>query len=180
MKDIVTYMENEIERLINSYGNDVLRVAYLYLKDKHLAEDVFQEVFIKVYKHYANFKGKSSEKTWILTITMNTCKDILRSAWIKRFIKFETDEMNTFEINQNYCSLDDKIINKIQYEELLKEVMNLPRKYKELIILYYYEDFSTAEISQILKMPEGTVRSRLFRAREKLKYSIDGKIEYER
>jgi len=72
------------------------------------------------------------------------------------------------------------MINKIQYEELLKQVMDMPRKYKEIIILYYYEELSTRDISKVLRIPEGTVRSRLFRARTVLKSSIDGKIEYER
>jgi RNA polymerase sigma-70 factor (ECF subfamily) len=172
-------MDKEIERLIDYYGNDVLRIAYIYLKDKHLAEDVFQEVFIKIYKNFEKFQGKSSEKTWILTITMNTCKDILRSAWIRKIIRLGDNESGNFEISNPSDSLDDAVIKRIEYKELLTEVMRLPRKYKELIILYYYEEISTSEISKILNLPEGTVRSRLFRAREMLKYSIGGKIEYE-
>lgn len=175
----MTYMDKEIERLIEHYGNDVLRISYIYLKDKHLAEDAFQEVFVKVYKNFSKFQGKSSEKTWILTITMNTCKDMLRSSWLKRIIRFEDNESNNLELKDISESLDDTIIKKIEYGELLNEVINLPSKYKELILLYYYENISTSEISKILKIPEGTVRSRLFRAREILKYNIGGKIEYE-
>ena len=175
----MTYMDKEIERLIDSYGNDVLRIAYIYLKDKHLAEDAFQEVFVKVYKNLEKFQGKSSEKTWILSITMNTCKDMLRSSWLKRIIRLEDNESMNFEIKDTSNSLDDTVIRQLEYKELLNEVMNLPRKYKELIILYYYENISTSEISKILNIPEGTVRSRLFRAREMLKYNIGGKIEYE-
>jgi RNA polymerase sigma-70 factor (ECF subfamily) len=67
----------EIERLINTYGNDVLRTSYLYLKDKQMAEDAFQEVFIKIYKKFDSFEGRSSEKTWIISITINHCKNIL-------------------------------------------------------------------------------------------------------
>lgn len=172
-------MDKEIKRLINSYGNDVLRIAYIYLKDKHLAEDVFQEVFIKVYKNFEKFQGKSSEKTWILTITMNTCKDVLRSSWLKKIIRLEDNDYSDSQLKDTSESLDTTVIKKIEYNELLNEVMNLPRKYKEAIILYYYEKISTSEISKILKIPEGTVRSRLFRAREMLKYNIGGKIEYE-
>lgn len=170
-------MENTVERLMNSYGNDVLRVAYIYLKDKHLAEDVFQEVFIKVYKNFDKFKKQSSEKTWLMTITMNTCRDMLRTSWFKRVLML--NDADNSQLVDKSMSLDDKIINKVQHEELLNEVMNLPNKYKEPILLYYYEEFSTADISRILKIAEGTVRSRLFRARKMLKFSIDGKIEYE-
>jgi len=170
-------MEEEIKRLMDIYGNDVLRIAYLYLKDRYLAEDAYQEVFIKVYKNFNKFRGDCSEKTWIMSITMNTCKDMLRISWFKKVLMFKDveDDLSL----KTYENVDDSIIIKVQHEELLKEIMNLPSKYKELLILYYYEEFSTVDISRILKIPEGTIRSRLFRAREMLKSNIDGKIEYE-
>jgi RNA polymerase sigma-70 factor (ECF subfamily) len=170
-------MEEKIEQLMNDYGNDVLRIAYLYLKDKHLAEDVFQEVFVKVYKNYSKFKHNSSEKTWIISITINTCKDILRVSWFKKVNLF--NDIVDGSLKDTYQNVDEEIEKKIQYEELLKEVMKLPLKYKELIILFYYEELSTIDISEALKIPEGTVRSRLFRARNILKSNIEGKIEYE-
>ncbi|MBI6872670.1 sigma-70 family RNA polymerase sigma factor [Clostridium aciditolerans] len=171
-------MDKEIERLIDEYGNDVLRIAYMYLKDKHLAEDAFQEVFVKVYKNFNKFQGNSSVKTWILSITMNTCKDILRSSWLKRIVFSQDQKL----INCSDNIVDnpaEEVIKQLQYNELLSEVMKLPKKYKEVIILFYYEEVSTSEISKILSIPEGTVRSRLFRAREFLKNNLDGKISYE-
>lgn len=170
-------MDKELERLMNSYGDDVLRIAYIYLKDKYLAEDVFQEVFIKIYKNFSKFGEKSSEKTWIMSITMNTCRDILRNSWFKKV--FMLNDTDTTSLVDSYVDIDDKVIDKIQYEKLLNEVMNLPHKYKEPILLYYYEELSTADISKILEVPEGTIRNRLFRARKILKFNIDGKIEYE-
>lgn len=170
-------MEKEIERLMDCYGNDVLRIAYMYLKDKHLAEDVYQEVFIKVYKNFNKFRKDSSEKTWIMSITMNACKDMLRISWFKKVSIFKDVEE---DLLLKPCeNVDDSIINKVQNEELLKAVMNLPSKYKEPLILFYYEELSTVDISRILKIPEGTARSRLYRAREMLRSNIDGKIEYE-
>lgn len=65
----------EIEALIREYGNDVLRTAYMYVKDIHTAEDIFQEVFIKVNQKLSTFEGNSSIKTWIIRITINACKD---------------------------------------------------------------------------------------------------------
>jgi RNA polymerase sigma-70 factor (ECF subfamily) len=171
-------MDKEIERLIDEYGNDVLRIAYIYLKDKHLAEDAFQEVFVKVYKNFNKFQGNSSVKTWILSITMNTCKDILRSSWLKRIV-FSQDQKLINCSNNIVDNPAEEVIKQLQYNELLSEVMKLPKKYKEVIILFYYEEVSTSEISKILSIPEGTVRSRLFRARETLKYNLDGKISYE-
>lgn len=171
-------MDEKIEQLMNDYGNDVLKIAYLYLKDKHLAEDAFQEVFVKVYKNYNKFKNNSSEKTWIMSITANTCRDILRLSWLKkvRFFKDIGDD----SLKDTHENVDEEIARKMQYEKLLKEVMNLPLKYRELVILYYYEELSTMDISAALKIPEGTVRSRLFRARAILKSNLEGEIEYGR
>lgn len=174
-------IHKEIERLINCYGDDVLRVAYLYVKDMHKAEDIFQEVFIKVFKKYDTFKGISSEKTWIMRITINVCKDYFKSFWIKRVFLNSDREDDKEEYSEVYSSegLDDTIIKSIESQELLNEVMNLPIKYKEIIILYYYQQFNTREISEMLKLPEGTIRTRLFRSRELLRKSVAGRIEYE-
>lgn len=172
-------MDKEIERLIDEYGNDVLRVSYIYLKDRHLAQDAFQDVFVKVYKNLSKFRGNSTEKTWILSITMNTCKDILRSSWLKRIVLHEDMRLINYNTTDNLDSPDKVVIKQLEYKELLKEVMQLPKKYKEVVILFYYEEVSTTEISKILNIPEGTVRSRLFRAREVLKLNLDGKINYE-
>lgn len=174
-------IHSEIERLINSYGDDVLRVAYLYVKDMHKAEDVFQDVFIKVFKKYDSFKGESSEKTWLMKITVNVCKDYFKSFWIKRVLLSSDRDEDRENYNEDYGaqSLDDSIIKSIESKELLRLVMNLSIKYKEVIILYYYEGFTTREISEMLKLPEGTIRTRLFRGRELLKKNVVGRIEYE-
>ena len=75
-----------LEELMREYGNDVLRMAYLYVKDIHTAEDIFQEVFLKVNQKLDTYEGRSSVKTWLLSITMNTCKDFLKSAYQKRVV----------------------------------------------------------------------------------------------
>ena len=174
-------IHKEIERLINCYGDDVLRVAYIYVKDKHKAEDIFQEVFIKVFKKYHTFKGDSSEKTWLMKITVNVCKDYFKSFWVKRVLlnSDKEEEREVYEKQYNSESLDDSIIKSIESRELLNEVMNLSLKYKEVIILYYYQQFTTKEISEMLKLPEGTIRTRLFRARELLRKNVSGRIEYD-
>ncbi|WP_034867812.1 sigma-70 family RNA polymerase sigma factor [Clostridium lundense] len=172
----MTNVDNEIERLIESYGNDVLKISYLYLKDKNKAEDVFQEVFLKVYENFHKLKNKESEKSWIMSITVNACKDMLKSSWFKRIIFFEEKEELSIESNEE---LEKNVIDKMDSSELLGKVMDLPTKYKEPILLYYYEEFSTVEIGKILKIPEGTVRSRLHRGRQLLKNIMDGKIQYD-
>lgn len=166
-------MEKEIERLIDKYGNDVLRVSFIYLKDKQRAEDAFQEVFLKIYKKYGGFSHRSSERTWIIRITINVCRDILRSTWIKRVFPVE----NVGE-EKTSVDIDEKLARKDENRILMDEIMNLSTVYKEIIVLYYYQGFDTVELSRILKIPESTVRTRLFRAREILRRKIDGRIEY--
>ncbi len=163
-------IEAEIERLINSYGNDVLRTSYMYLKDMQKAEDAFQEVFYKVYKKFGSFRGESSEKTWIIRITINVCKDMLRSAWIKRVLLSDKVAVE----NDDVTDVESKIIRKDENMRLFEEVTSLPPSYKEVIILFYYHECDTAEISKILKIAQGTVRSRLHRGREILKSKLGG------
>ena len=75
--------EENLERLMNDYGDSILRMCYLYLKDYHLAEDAAQDTFIKVIKSYDSFHNKSSEKTWITRIAINCCKNIMRTQWFR-------------------------------------------------------------------------------------------------
>lgn len=160
-------IEQVVERLIEDYGQEVYRIAYFYIKDRQLAEDVFQEVFYKVMKNYHKFQHQSSEKTWLTRITINTCKDLLRTNWIKRVTTFSTWQ----EPQSDYEAPFD-IEKQEEYQELYQMIQKLPTKYKDVILLFYYKELSYEEISQILSIPEGTVRSRLARARTKLKKMI--------
>ena len=166
---------NIIENLISLYGNDVLRIATAYIRDSSIAEDIFQEVFIKVSKNIHKFKGESSERTWIIKITINTCKDYLKSAWNKKVISIE----NTKEESKDTL-FEENVINKEKANNIVKEILNLSVKYKEVILLYYYQNFSTAEIAKILSIPEASVRTRMKRAREMLKEKVQIILEEER
>lgn len=162
MKDQLT-IEKEIERLINQYGNDVLRMSYIYLKDQQLAEDAFQEVFMKVFNKFDSFRFESSEKTWIIKITINVCKDILKNNWLKKVNLYNTDEI--FNDDESYNNVEHEI-DKL---ELFHQVMTLPEKYQEVIVLYYYQGFNVNEIASILNTTVGNVGSLLSRARAHLK-----------
>lgn len=157
-------VDTVIERLIEQYGQEVYKIAYFYMKETQLAEDVFQEVFYKVIKNYHKFNHQSSEKTWLIRITINTCKDMLRTSWIKRVTTFGVLQDSENEYEKPY-DIEKKETNK----ELYELIQRLPQKYKEILLLFYYKDLTYEEISEILQIPEGTVRSRLSRAREKLK-----------
>ena len=150
----------DIKKLLDEYGNAVLRMCFLYLKDTHLAEDAVQDTFIKVYNSYSQFRGKSSEKTWIMRIAINVCKNYLRSSWWKHV--------------KESAVLDDIPAreNAVRDDTLLLEVMKLSRKYKEVVLLFYYQDMKIREIAEALQIPESTVSVRLKRAREKLKSNL--------
>jgi RNA polymerase sigma-70 factor, ECF subfamily len=173
LDNLIVDIEVEIERLMGEYGDIVLKTSYLYLKDMQRAEDAFQEVFIKIYKKYGSFKGNSSEKTWIMSITINVCKDMLRSSWLKRVFL-----MDNLAAEKDEDAVDVKVIKGIEEESLFKEVMALSPYLKDVVILYYYQEFKTVDISKVLGIAEGTVRSRLHRAREILKNKLRGRGDY--
>lgn len=150
--------------LMESYGDSVFRMCYAYLKDYQLAEDIVQETFIRVYQHYESFRNESSIKTWIMQIAINLCKNQMRTHWWKDRVQqvfLEREEA----VTENYDSaLDGRIV--------LKEIGKLSPKYREVILLYYYQEFKISEIAKILNVKESTVKARLVRAREKLKPSL--------
>jgi RNA polymerase sigma factor (sigma-70 family) len=154
-----------IDKLISQYGNSLLRMSYLYLKDIHLAEDAVQDTFIRVYKSYPQFKGDAELKTWIMRIAINVCKNYRRSSWWKRVDVLES---------LNSIPAEAGLIPDLRDDTLLLEIMRLSPKYKEVILLFYYQDMTTREISQALNIPESTVSIRLKRAREKLKIKLKG------
>jgi len=165
----------EIESLIREYGNDVLRTAYMYVKDIHTAEDIFQEVFIKVNQKLSTFEGNSSIKTWIIRITINTCKDYLKSAYNRRVVPMMEYQEDSIVGESEYNEVEIQDIN-----HLIKEtVLSLPAKYREVVICVYFHEMTIAEAAQALNIAEGTAKSRLSRARQKLKELLEGRVSDE-
>lgn len=165
----------EIEALIREYGNDVLRTAYMYVKDIHTAEDIFQEVFIKVNQKLSTFEGNSSIKTWIIRITINTCKDYLKSAYNRRVVPMMEYQEDAIISESDYDEVENQDTN-----HLIKEtVLSLPAKYKDVVLCVYYQEMTIAEAARTLNIAEGTAKSRLSRARQKLKGMLEGRISDE-
>ncbi|MDF2596260.1 MAG: polymerase sigma factor [Clostridia bacterium] len=161
-----TIQQADIDRILELYGDSLLRMCYIYLRDKQLAEDAVQDTLIKIYRNYHTFKSYSSEKTWIMAIAINTCKNYMRANWFKKVVTGLRTE------HSEYDSLDEKMIKDEKGQEIIEEIMQLNHKYREVILLYYYQEMSTKEISAILGIKEGTVRVRLQRAREKLSITL--------
>ncbi|MCA1320399.1 sigma-70 family RNA polymerase sigma factor [Bacillus tianshenii] len=161
--------ESLLESLIEDYGTELKRVAYLYVKDQALAEDIIQEVFISCYHHLDSFRQESSYRTWLMRITINKSKDALKRWSFRNFISKAEIEPEVLEQN----TPESATMTGMEKKELIQEVLKLPIKLREVIILFYYKDLSVEEISTILQLNENTIKTRLFRAREKLKIKLE-------
>ena len=144
---------SEIDRLMEQYGSSLLRMSVLYLKSVDLAQDAVQETFIKAYRHFNEYRGESSERTWLITICVNTCRDMLRSAWFRHQSRIDLDSLP--ERPSDFVFPDDTV---------LTEVMRLPARYREVILLRYYEGLKLKEVASALQLSDGKVRNRLNKA----------------
>jgi RNA polymerase sigma-70 factor (ECF subfamily) len=130
----------------------VIRIAYQNLKNQADAEDVTQEVFIKLLKQPA-FNDDNHLKAWLIRITINQCKDLMKSDWFRK----------RQPLDENWQPHSEKQLG------IISEIWKLPKNYRNVIYLYYYENYSVPEIARILGENENTISSRLTRARKKLK-----------
>ena len=161
-----------IEEMIARYGDGILRLCLLYLGDRQLAEDAFQETFVKAWRQQGTFRGESSVKTWLSQIAVNTCRDMRRSAWFRHVdqrIEIEDVQSPALQIDED----DDA-------EEVAFAVVKLPVKYKEVILLYYYQDMTLKEIADALGIGISSVSERLKTARTKLRKVLEKEGAYGR
>ena len=147
--------KEEFAVLAEKYMDTIYRVAYSWTKNSDDANDVTQDVLIQLYKTTKEFESDSHLKNWLIRVTVNQCKMIFRSPWSK---------MEDIGEYANTLGFEEE-----SHLDLFQAVMNLDKKYRVPILLFYYEGYSTAEISSILGIPEKTVSTRLFRAKAKLK-----------
>ena len=172
---MVTETENtgyDIETLIREYGNDVLRTAYSFVRDREAAKDLFQETFIKANYNLDKFRGDSSIKTWLIRIAVNVCKDYLKSAYQKNVVPMTQVEEDSLRVEDDH----EQIENADRDEQIRRAVNSLPENYREVVLCVYFREMSVADTSAALGVPEGTVKSRLARAREVLKSKLEGRL----
>lgn len=158
--------EQIIDQLMHEYSDDILHLVYTYVKNRVVAEDLTQEIFIKCYEKLDQFTRRSAIKTWAYRIACNHCKDYLRS-WHYRKITLNEKILDYFPSKSDH--VEDEIIAKNEEESLTQAVMNLPLKYREAVFLHYYEELTLAEISKVTSVNINTVKTRLKRAKELLK-----------
>ena len=152
--------KEEMACIVEQYGDEMYRVAYLYLGQKEQAEDAVQDAFIKIYK-----AGDGSRicKTFVMRVLTNTCKDYLKSGWSKKVNLVDSVPQEAFR-NDDYD----------ESGALREAVLVLPIKYREVILLRYYENMPVGEIARVLGIPQPTVSIRLKRAYNQLEKRLEG------
>ncbi len=164
---------NLIDEMMRNFGEEILYLMYSYVKDKAIAEDLTQEVFVKCYKNLHTYKQHSKMKTWVWRIAINHCKDYLKS-WYKR--KVIPSEVEVALTPAREYGVEDSVIRQEEDEELVIAVMDLPIHYREVIYLFYFEEMSIKEISSVTDQNSNTVKTRLKRAKQLLKEQLGGMI----
>ena len=155
--------EEQLRRLMEAYGDSILRMCALYLGDAALAQDLAQETFLRAYQHMESFRGDSSEKTWLTRSAINLCKDELKRPWRKHVSGRQPVE-DLLAARQQPAPQEDTV---------LREVMGLRPKEREVVLLRYYQQLKLEEIAQALAIPKGTVTSRLNRAKGRLRARLE-------
>lgn len=166
---------NPLEAIVNimdKYGAEMKKFVYMYLKNEADTEDVTQEVFVSIYQNIHSFKGNSSLKSWIYSIAANKCKNHLKRERLRHFNLIERLTRQQSSVSSKQEDLSELYLQNSLNKGLFEKVMDLPIKYREVIILYYYKELSIKEICAILNEKESTIQSRLLRSRKKLKDSI--------
>lgn len=151
-------MDSEkMTEIYDKYSNAVYRMAFAYCKNKADAEDIMQEVFISRFSADIVFEDETKEKSWLLKVTVNKCRDLFRSLRYKYSLT---------SIPLEEASL---VCETQEESDVYHAVMSLPKKYRTVIHLFYYEEYSIKEISAITGDKETAIQTQLYRARKKLK-----------
>jgi RNA polymerase sigma-70 factor (ECF subfamily) len=160
-------------RLIDNYKNMVYNLAYRMSNNSHEAEDISQEAFLRAYQSLARFNPSYKFSTWLYQITLNIIKDRFKKKelnYISLDTPIETDDSEFYPQPADSTNDPEQIITRQEdVQEIQQAVHSLPLKYREVLVLRHMQDLSYIEISNILKLPQGTVKIRLYRAREQLK-----------
>lgn len=151
----------EFEEKYYKYKDVLFRIIFTYVKNVDDAEDILQDVFIKLYEHNYYFETDEHEKRWLIRVAVNRSKNHLKLFWNKKRDLFENDLSNKF------------IQHTEQQSEILQQVLNLPQNVKGPMYLHYYEGYTCKEIGEILKMKESAIKMRLKKGRELLKMDLE-------
>lgn len=161
-------MDDKYIELFHLYKNDIYRLSFSYTKSLTDADDITQNVFVKLFKHPEILELDLIEsKKWLIRVTINECKTFLLSSWKKKIFPISDDIDKVCDGNQDS-------------NDILSTVLSLPKKYRLLVYLYYYEGYKIKEISSLIHLSETNVQTRLSRARGMLREILKGEWENER
>ncbi|MGB8954155.1 MAG: sigma-70 family RNA polymerase sigma factor [Tumebacillaceae bacterium] len=159
-----------LHELMNLYGQDVWNLAFSLTRRAEAADDIAQDVFIKAYQKWGSYRGEAAVKTWLLKIARNTALDYQRSAFWRKVTLVD----NLFDRGA-HPSAEEEALERLVQDEAWQQVLRLPIKYREVLVLHAHHGLTVAEIAELLDVLEPTVKSRLRRARSKVMEAWKGR-----
>ena len=168
----------DVESAVRQYADMVYRLAVANTNVTQDAEDVFQEVFIRLVRNKDKIESEEHLKAWLIRVTINEARRIDGSGWNRNVSLDESDDEEMFDPpdTENDTGPEESYLATEQSENILEKVRELPQKYREVIHLHFYEDMKITEISKILDINEATVKTRLRRAKDILGNKLKGGI----
>ena len=163
--------EKKLEEWIAEYSSAVLKLCFVYLADAEMAKDAMQDTFVKVWRRMEQFQNRHelSEKAWIMKIALNTCRDYKRTAWFRHI-----------DMRKSVDELPEPVAPTTETSrELFMDVMNLPAKYKQVILLHHFQNLNQSETAQALGISRTSVAKRLKKAYELLRYEPERRGNHE-
>ena len=151
--------EQAFRQAVEDHRDVVFRIALTYLRDRADADDIAQDVFLKLLKSDGHFESREHLRRWLVRVTINECKSLFRKPWRR------VEDIENLADSLSAAQDETKAV--------LSDVMLLPERFRVPIVLYYYLGFSTSEIAELLHVPAATVRTRLARGRSKLKFILE-------
>lgn len=153
--------EQEVNRAIERYADTVRRLCVVHLKNEADAEDIFQNVFLKYALSTGDFESEEHERAWMIRVTINACKDFLKSFFRSRTVSIDEVVEQAADLHQ-------------EHREVLEAVLSLPEKYRDVVYLHYYEGYTAPEIGNILQKKPNTIYTLLTRSKTLLRQKLGG------
>jgi len=177
--------DQDLDVIILRYQNLVYKLAYHQMGNRSDADDIFQEVFLRLVRHAAKIKSEEHLKAWLIRVTLNCCNSLGASFARTKSVPYDdtrTSRENSGEDEPDYDSAfqqEDRYQVEGDTESVVQMIQRLPREYRVVIYLFYYEEFSIAQIAETLQISAGAVKTRLSRARQMLRIELKDLIRDE-
>jgi RNA polymerase sigma-70 factor, ECF subfamily len=176
IKQVIKGDQDAFAEIVEIYSNSIFQLGYRMLGNRHEAEDIAQEAFIRAYVNIKSFNQDLKFSTWLFRIATNLCIDRIRKKKPDYYLDAEvsgTDGLTMYSQLSSNAPLPETELESLELQESVqKEILKLPEKYRSVIVLKYIEELSLNEISEILDLPLGTVKTRIHRGREALRQQL--------